>query len=88
MIASADEPMLMEVGKPLILTNQGREPVAKGAMQAIVAAGMHYIRRGDGVEELYDLSTDPAERKNVVLYPNLFEALERFRALLSKMLAK
>ena len=40
------EPLLMEAGKPPGLTNQGREPVAKGPMQGLVAEGMHYIRRG------------------------------------------
>ena len=43
----------METGKPLGLTNQGREPVARGPMKSLVAEGMHYIRRADGIEELY-----------------------------------
>jgi len=38
------EPLLMETGKPLLLTNQGREPVAKGPMKSLVAEGMHYNR--------------------------------------------
>ena len=49
------EPLLMETGKPLLLTNQGREPAAKGPMKSLVASGMHYIRDGDGLEELYVL---------------------------------
>jgi len=51
--ATVAEPLLMEAEKPLSLTNQGREPVAKGPMKALVAEGMHYIRRADGLEELY-----------------------------------
>ena len=46
------EPLLMEAEKPPDLTNQGREPVAKGPMQALVAEEMHYIRSADGLEEL------------------------------------
>ena len=53
------EPLLMETGKPNLLANQGREPAAKGRMNAMVAAGMHYIRSGDGSEELYALKSDP-----------------------------
>ncbi len=41
----------METDPPVLLTNQGREPVAKGPMKAMVAGGMHYIRSGDGREE-------------------------------------
>ena len=40
------EPLLMETGKPELLTNQGREPAAKGPMKSLVAGGMHYIRIG------------------------------------------
>src|SRR5437763_15215470 len=54
-VAPAPEPLLMETDKPTLLTNQGREPVANGPMKALVAGGMHYIRSGDGREELYAL---------------------------------
>src|SRR5262249_46251028 len=46
------EPLLMETDKPLVLMNDGREPAAKGPMKSLVAGGMHYIRSGDGSEEL------------------------------------
>jgi hypothetical protein len=58
----------METGKPPSLTNQGREPTAKGPMKALVAEEMHYIRRGDGLEELYLLKSDPQEPSNVASY--------------------
>ena len=58
----------METGKPPGLTNQGREPVAKGPMKALVAEGMHYIRSADGLEELYLLNSDPEERSNVAAH--------------------
>ena len=34
-------------------------------MKSLVAGGMHYIRSGDGSEELYALRSDPEERLNV-----------------------
>ena len=52
-----------------LLTNQGREPVAKGPMTSLVADGMHYIRMADGSEELYLLDSDPEERFNLAGSP-------------------
>src|SRR5262249_42861055 len=66
---SLTEPLLMETGKPLLLTNQGREPAAKGPIQALVADGMHYIRSADGLEELYSLKSDAEERFNLAGAP-------------------
>jgi hypothetical protein len=76
----------METGKPPGLTNQGREPVAKGPMKSLVADGKHYIRSADGREELYHLKTDPDERGDLAAYPAASEILRRFRDRLSAML--
>jgi arylsulfatase A-like enzyme len=86
--ASPGEPLLMETGKPLSLTNQGREPVAKGPMKSLIAEGLHYIRAADGFEELYLLSSDPEERSNLSAYAFAAEPLKRFRTTLSAMLNK
>jgi arylsulfatase A-like enzyme len=77
--AAPSEPLLMETTKPILLTNGGREPAAKGLMRSLVAGGMHYIRSGDGSEELYALQSDPEERLNLAGAPMAREALERFR---------
>jgi arylsulfatase A-like enzyme len=82
------EQLLMEADKPPVLTNQGREPVAKGSMQALVAEGMHYIRSADGLEELYLLNSDPEERSNVAAYSFASGILQQFRTRLSDMLRK
>jgi arylsulfatase A-like enzyme len=37
-------------------------PVSKGDMQSVIVDRWHYIRRGDGHAELYDLVGDPWER--------------------------
>jgi hypothetical protein len=78
----------MEAGKPPGLTNQGREPVAKGPMQALVAEGVHYIRAADGSEELYLLKSDPEEQNNLDMYSFASEPLRRFRSSLASMLKK
>ena len=78
----------METDKPDLLTNQGREPAAKGPMKALVAGGMHYIRSGDGSEELYALEVDPEERTNLAGFPDARESLEGFRGALRSMLRR
>ncbi len=87
-IGSRSEPLLMETGKPIVLTNEGREPVAKGPMKSLVAGGMHYIRSGDGSEELYSLKSDPEERFNLAGAATAREVLQRFRAHLAAMVRK
>jgi arylsulfatase A-like enzyme len=82
------EPLLMETGKPILLTNEGREPAARGPMKSIVADGMHYVRAGDGLEELYLLGTDPDERTNMAGSPMAREVLQRFRNRLAAMFVK
>ncbi len=80
--ARPEEPLLMETSKPELLTNQGREPAAKGPMKSLIAKGMHYIRTADGLEELYMLSTDPEEQSNVAGSPRAYEMLGEFRNIL------
>ena len=84
----APEPILMETEKPDLLTNQGREPASKGPMKAVIARGMHYIRNGDGGEELYSLELDPEQRSNVAGRVEARATLEMFRATLRAMLRK
>jgi arylsulfatase A-like enzyme len=80
-----EEPLLMETDKPELLTNQGREPAAKGPMKSLIARGMHYIRTADGLEELYMLNIDPEERFNLAGSIRFGEALRKFRDMLAAM---
>jgi arylsulfatase A-like enzyme len=82
------EPLLMETGKPIVLTNQGREPAAKGPLGSLIAGGMHYIRSADGSEELYSLRSDPDERLNVAGSPMARAVVQGFRDRLAGMLRK
>ena len=40
-------------------------PIAKGNIQSLVANGYHYIKNGDGREELYDWLVDPWEQRDL-----------------------
>ena len=82
------EPLLVEASKPPSLTNQGREPVAKGPMQGLIFDRMHYIRSADGLEELYLLKSDPDERSNMAAHSSAKEILQQFRTRLSAMFKK
>jgi arylsulfatase A-like enzyme len=58
-------------------------PVFHGPMHAIVDRQFHYIRRGDGQEELFAYRTDPAEAQNLAQTPDGQRALGRLRAQLA-----
>ncbi len=82
------EPLLMETGKPILLTNQGREPAAKGPIQSLIAGGMHYIHSADGTEELYSLRSDPAEQIDVAGSPMARAVIQGFRDRLAGIFRK
>lgn len=56
-------------------------PIGKGDMKAVVLDSLHYIRNGDGSEEVYDIVRDPLERHNVLDRVDP-ETLTRLRALI------
>jgi len=60
--------------------NRGRSPGARGPMLSVVDADFHYIRAGDGREELFHPATDPEEQRNLVGQADRKEVLERFRS--------
>jgi arylsulfatase A-like enzyme len=82
------DPFLMELAKPELLANDGREPAAKGPMKAVVAAGLHYIEMADGIEELFNLRSDPEEKNNLAVNSDAVPVLLQFRNLLKLMLNK
>jgi arylsulfatase A-like enzyme len=81
-------PLLLETTKPVLLTNDGREPAAKGPMKSVVAAGMHYIRTGDGTEELFDLNADAEEKADLANQAEVLPVLLQFRNLMGLMLKR
>ncbi len=41
-------------------------PISRGDMKSIVHGNLHYIKNGDGKEELYDFRQDPDEMENLI----------------------
>ena len=54
-------------------------------MASVVFDGFQYIRNGDGAEELYDVSTDPAENTDLAGRAEFAEVLARARASLDSL---
>lgn len=64
-------------------------PVSWGpAMYSLVDSTWHYIRNGDGSEELYDLAADPAEEHDLRWDPGAPPLLESFRRTLEAMVPR
>ena len=76
----------METGKPIVLTNQGREPAAKGPMKSLVAEGCTTSARPTGARSCTSSRSDPEETSNLAAYPFAAEPLRRLRSQLSAML--
>lgn len=68
--------------------NQGRTPAALGPLSSLEHAPYRYIHRlGNEKEELYDISTDPAETHDLAGESSMKPVLERLRAELASILA-
>lgn len=60
---TTDQAIISELTRSWDIPN--RYPAAKGTMRSVVAGRHHYIRNGDGREELYDIVADPGEARNL-----------------------
>ncbi len=56
-------PLLSEVNVPPGLADW--YPLVKGDMKSVIVGDRHYIRNGDGREELYDFQEDPVEQQDL-----------------------
>jgi arylsulfatase A-like enzyme len=61
-------------------------PITEGDMKSLVMENYHYIRNGDGREELYDLQNDPAELYDLAAQPHVNPELDAFRIPLERIL--
>jgi arylsulfatase A-like enzyme len=61
--------------------NHGASPVCRGPLVSFVDQGFHYIRDGDGREELYDLENDHGETHDLARDVGATAMLRRFRRL-------
>ena len=70
---------LRDRGTPEDDPNQGSSPVCRGPLVSLVEGGFHYIRNGDGREELYDLEADPHEGHDLAGSAEVAGMLRQFR---------
>jgi arylsulfatase A-like enzyme len=61
-------------------------PVTRGDMKSLVLEQYHYIKDGDGREELYDFENDPFEKTNLSATGAGQSVLQKFRTSLDKLL--
>lgn len=83
--ASADGPAEGGEAAFAVLTkgadNEPWYPVSLGpVMYSLVDSAWHYVRNGDGSEELYALTGDPAQREDLAPDPSVAAVLGDFRA--------
>ena len=60
---------------------------SRNLMKSLVAGRYHYVRNGDGSEELYDFENDPDEQHDLATSSEGRRLLARFRVSLDLMLA-
>lgn len=75
-------PLVAEVSKAINMPDW--LPATKGNMQSVIVGGMHFIRNGDGTEELYDFEHDVAEAHNLAGLTEFHAALEEARRALKR----
>jgi arylsulfatase A-like enzyme len=83
-------PVLSEVSK---VTNRPEWfPVSKGDMQSLILDRYHYIKNGSGREELYDIETDPWEKRDLagsgLTAPRIGEFRNHLRTVLTPKMAR
>ena len=77
-----EDPLISEVSG-VSFRSEGY-PISKGDMKSLLMDRYHYIRTGDGREELYDVVSDPWEKQNLTNSEELSPMLDRFRRFLEK----
>jgi arylsulfatase A-like enzyme len=69
-------------GVPHGMGTPPEEPVSRGNMNSVIAGRYHYIVNGDGVEEFYDVISDPGELVNLARESLGQQMLPAYRATL------
>jgi arylsulfatase A-like enzyme len=80
-----ESPILSEVNRPR--NTPDWYAVARGTMQSIIVGRHHFIRNGDGREELYDIVSDPWETADLARSPSDSASLATSRAALKAALS-
>ncbi len=80
-------PAVSEIANPTAFEPQpGNDLRRRGFQMSLVALGTHYIRDGMGLEQLYDLTSDPFERFNLIGSARGDRMVASFRSRLLKVL--
>lgn len=82
----ASDPILSEMNQRSVPV-QDWYPLAKGNMKSLVVDQYHYIRNGDGQEELYDYVNDPSELNDLAGSEVGRQSISQFRTSLEAILA-
>jgi arylsulfatase A-like enzyme len=83
---SVTEPLLSELEFTPNLPES--YPISKGDLKSLITEQYHYIKNGDGSEELYDYLNDALEQNNLSLSKEGRAALNKFRASLASILSR
>ncbi len=86
------QPVAGAAGEPGILSElayntfaNARDPIHRGPMRSLIRGSLHYIRNGDGVEQLFDWVRDPDEVIDLADSASSSEAVARMRRLTSDL---
>jgi arylsulfatase A-like enzyme len=79
-------PALSEVSRGI--NTPAEFPVSRGDMKSLVDADHHYIRSGDGREELYATEDDPDEQVDLATGSEATSVLSRLRTTLEALLRR
>ena len=81
-------PAFSERADSTALAVQSKEKLAAGWFQmSMVAHGMHYMRDSAGIEQLFNLTIDPFEARDIVSRPDSASSLQTLRKLLLEVLS-
>jgi arylsulfatase A-like enzyme len=69
--------------EPIPTKLPARYPVSRGPMKSLMWREYHYIRNGDGKEELYDRVADPWEKHNLAESGTASQEMDYFRSSLA-----
>ena len=84
----ATAPRLSEVEKHGMAARGRSWPASAGDMFSLASQNYHYIVDGKGAEQLYDLTDDVRETRNLAHLPEMAERLQFFRASLDSLVPK
>jgi arylsulfatase A-like enzyme len=81
--AGPPEPIVAELTQGQEFRRPGL-PNSEGDMKSVISHGMHYIKNGDGHEEIYDFESDPLEKHNLSATEEGRPMLIQFRSFLEQ----